>query len=131
MCVAGHPDALMLGTEVMFHREQAQSFLNVMCVVWHKGMDAKELMWETPRLQIGDEVLIKLVDGVVPDAANWEWPYGMRQPPPWGDDTAQCSFCGANPADRRAMFDGYKVRICAECVEFRHRIIHAPKGDAT
>ena len=121
--VAGHKDAITLEARVLFHRKHTEQFLGVSSIVGLEGQRPKDFEWDTPLLGIGDEVRIKLVESDSPIPPQHELPFGVRLPPPWGDNDAGCSFCGGSAAERKMLFDGPSVRICDACIEFRHEII--------
>ena len=129
--LVGHKDALALEATVSFHRENLEQFLNVVSVVWREGMEAKDCFWEAPRLGVGDQVRVKLVDSEAPSEPNYELPYGMRTPPPWGSEDARCSFCGAPKNDRKLLFEGPSVKICDACVAFYHRMVSKENASET
>ena len=82
LLVAGHKDALILMADVMYHRADSKQWLNISAVAGREGIAPTDHMWEAPRLSVGDEVLIELVEAEAPSTATYETPYGMKMMPP-------------------------------------------------
>lgn len=122
----GHPDALMLAAEVAVWAKYSSpgkaEFLQAHAIVWKEGTQAKDHLWDMPDISVGDEVLIRLVESEAPEPPTYDMvDYGIRLPPPLGDPSGCCSFCGAQASHRKKMFNGPKVRICDACVNFYRR----------
>lgn len=128
--VIGHKDAVALSAEVMFHNKSDSQFLGLSAITMPEGSHVKDCTWEAPQLGTGDEVLIKLVQLDTPMAPDHELLFAQRMPWPWGGKVNQCSFCGAEAAEGRVLFEGHGSRICSHCIEVRHRIISGEAENA-
>jgi hypothetical protein len=124
--IIGHKDALTLNADVFFHRNNDTQFLGLNAITMTDASAAKDFIWDAPQISCGDEVLIKLVESNSPHPHDHELLFAQNQQLLLGGKT-QCSFCGAGPSDENILFDGVEARICASCIEYRHKIIHDSK----
>ena len=84
---------------------------------------AKQAFWEAPKLHIGDEVSIVVVEIDKPSPATYHFDHGVKCPPYYEAKEGICSFCGATENEEPLVFERAKGKICASCVKFYSRLL--------
>jgi|LakWasMet13_LOW5_FD_contig_21_329572_length_483_multi_3_in_0_out_0_1 hypothetical protein len=84
---------------------------------------AKEAFWVAPKLHVGDEVLIVVVDTDKPSPATYKCDHGVKSLPYYDAKEGVCSFCGAAENEELLVFERAKGKICASCVKFYSRLL--------
>lgn len=119
---AAHQDAMYLSAGVSKILGSDDNFLgaNVMYAIEGKAglPKAKEAFWEAPKLHIGDEVSIVVVEIENPSPATYHYDYAVNFLPNYETKEGICSFCGANENENLLIFERAKGKICASCVKF-------------
>lgn len=80
---------------------------------------SQRVFWTHGSLALGDELQVKVIDGVPTSASAVPDSWGEAVP----DNEKSCLFCGTSKADGEVMFSAKAGTICEKCVEFAHGTI--------
>jgi hypothetical protein len=96
---SAHQDAMYLSAGVSKVLGNVDSFLSADVIYAIEGKDelpkAKEAFWVAPKLHVGDEVSIVVVETDKPSPATYHCDHGVKCPPYYEAKEVICSFCGA------------------------------------
>jgi hypothetical protein len=119
--VAGAESAETISANVNVYPSVGESWVRVTGdVVPLDDSPPADAAWLSKRLNLGDTVVVRLVDSDSPSAPT----LSRSDPSVAGSDSVKlvCSFCGKSHMEIQKMYSGLKAIICNECIRLMHQM---------
>jgi hypothetical protein len=116
--VAGIAGAEMITAQFAVYPSLGQSRITTTAEIIPEGQPPAEASWPSVSIQLGEEVLVRLVESGEPTAPH----VGRTDTDVQASDDIPfvCSFCGKAPSAVKQMLSSRHALICNECVAAFH-----------